>query len=204
MTITITDRFRDDAVACLVQIVRDENASPAARAQAARDILAYSDGRPQAARQITVADIGRMTEAQRHELLHALLTHYLPEGALQDLLRQSVDDAVRQLPPPPTPKWGFTRGSDAPTPRKLEDHKASTRNELEGRARRYADSREPEHRDEGALKTNSLDAELPPPRSPQHSPNPEGSNGQDYTRLLERYNFRSRNGSNGNGHGNGH
>jgi hypothetical protein len=116
MTITITDRFRDDAVACLVQIVRDENASPAARAQAARDILEYSDGRPQAAKQITVADIGRMTDQQRRELLHALLTHYLPEGALQDLLRQSVDDAVKLLPAPPTPKWGFRRGNPKPAP----------------------------------------------------------------------------------------
>jgi len=67
MTITITDRFRDDAVACLVQIVRDENASPAARAQAARDILAYSDGRPAQAQPIKAADLGRLSDAERQD-----------------------------------------------------------------------------------------------------------------------------------------
>src|SRR5215831_9971086 len=105
---TISDRFRDDAIACLVQLVRDESASSAARASAARDILNWSVGRPQQAKQISVADLAEMTPEQRHQLLQALLTHYCPDG-FQAILKQSVDEALARLPPPSSPKFGFTR-----------------------------------------------------------------------------------------------
>jgi hypothetical protein len=206
-------KYRQEAAAALVTVIRDDTAPASARTAAAERILAYANGRPQAAKQITVVDIGRMTEEERMELFQALLHHYLPEGSLQALLKQSVDEAMLLLPPPGTAKFGFRRGKDAPTPKFGQDDKAGRRNELDSRARRYADSREPLSAHERALKSISLDAELPPPRSPQHSPNgrplqrmgdgePKGSNGvdRDYQRLLERYNFRTRNGGNGHGH----
>jgi hypothetical protein len=101
-------RYRQEAAAALITVIRDDTAPASARTAAAERILAYSDGRPQAAKQITVADIGRMTEEQRQELLRALLTHYLPNGALEDLLKQSVDEAIKLLP---TPRWGFAEGT---------------------------------------------------------------------------------------------
>ena len=195
MTITITDRFRDDAVACLVQIVRDENASPAARAQAARDILAYSDGRPAHAQPIKAADLGRLSDAERQELLHALLTHYLPPGALEEMLRESVTEAVKLLPPPPTPKWGFTRGNPKPAPTQPAFTVQSSTLRAQQPAARllpHASSRASDPAHSATLKSNSLDAELPPPRSPQHSSNPghaDGSNGSDlWSNLLSGYN----------------
>jgi hypothetical protein len=118
MTITISDRFRDDAVACLVQIVRDEGAPAAARASAARDLLAYNAGRPGQSRPIKAADLGRLSEDERQELFHALVTHYFP-GGIQALLRESVDQALLALPAPDQPtttgKYQFRRGAAKPS-----------------------------------------------------------------------------------------
>jgi hypothetical protein len=51
-TITkFAQRYRLEAAAALVQIIRDESASPNARAAAAEKILLYSDGRPGQANQ---------------------------------------------------------------------------------------------------------------------------------------------------------
>jgi hypothetical protein len=163
-------RHRTEAAASLVAVIRDSTATASSRTQAATKLLEYADGRPGQAKAITVADLGSMTDEQRMELLQALLTHYLPEGALQAMLRESVTEAVKLLPAPPTPKFGFRRGTDAPTPKFGRGISASRRNELDNGASRTADSRESQHRDEGALKTIPLAAELPPPRSPAHSP----------------------------------
>jgi hypothetical protein len=97
-TIRINDRFRNDAIACLVQLVRDESAPAASRAQAATKLLEYSVGRPVSAKPITMADIEAMSEETRQQLLHALLVHYrtaLP-GEFQALLTAAVNEALVQ------------------------------------------------------------------------------------------------------------
>jgi hypothetical protein len=111
-TIRIHDKFRNDAIACLVQLVRDESAPAASRASAATKILEYSVGRPVQAKAITVADIGAMTEEQRQELLHALVNHYLP-GGVEALIKEAVDTALTQQTTQPKP-LPFIR--KAPTP----------------------------------------------------------------------------------------
>jgi hypothetical protein len=114
-TIRINDRFRNDAIACLVQLVRDEGAPAASRAQAATKLLEYSVGRPVSAKPISVADIEAMSEETRQQLLHALLVHYrtaLPDE-FQALLTAAVNEAlVQQATTTAIPR--FTRRAPLP------------------------------------------------------------------------------------------
>jgi len=106
-------RYRLEAAAALVQIVRDERAPPQARAAAAEKILLYSDGRPGAAQPIRVADLELMSDEQRMQLLEALVNHYTPNG-FKLLVQQAVDHALAQQPRLPRPNR-ITRGTK-PTP----------------------------------------------------------------------------------------
>jgi hypothetical protein len=109
-------KYRTVAAAALVQIVSDESAPAAARISAAERILSYSDGRPGQARPVTVADIARMDDDQRFELLNALVQHYWPAG-VNALIAAAVDEAFKQQ----APALPFVRGAPAspaslPTP----------------------------------------------------------------------------------------
>jgi hypothetical protein len=135
-------------------------------------------------------------------------------------MRQSVDEAVKLLPAPG--KIGFRRGDAKPgasQPTASGQNSTEHMQELEVELPRHPNSGKPpfDH-DAHAQSTH-----LPPPRSPQHSPidptkpayhpngrpiqrfgeaEPTSGNGQDkdYARLLERYNFRTRDGGNGHGY----
>ncbi len=102
--------------AALVQIIRDEDASPNARAQAAQQILAYSDGRRGPTKQVTLADVEAMTDEQRQNLLDALLTRHETEmpGQFKQLMIEAYTEALAQqqavLPKPNK----FTRGEPTP------------------------------------------------------------------------------------------
>jgi hypothetical protein len=107
--ISFARRFRQEAAAALIAVIRDDDASPSARVQAAEKILSYSDGRPGQSKPITVSDIGRLTDAERSELLHSLLLHYettLPEGRLKDLFDQCVATAVASTAAKPAMRRG--------------------------------------------------------------------------------------------------
>jgi hypothetical protein len=104
LTVTrFAQKFRLEAAAALVQIIRDESASPNARANAAEKLINYSDGRPGAPRPIMVEDLKGMTDAARMSLLKALGTFYTPTE-FKTLIGEAVDaamEAERERPPPP-------------------------------------------------------------------------------------------------------
>ena len=108
--VSLARRYRKEAVASLVTVLRDESAPASARAQASAKLLEYSDGKPSQARQITVADLASMPDALRADLLNALLSHYMPSGH-QALLRQPCEDAVKQAGL--SLRVGFVRGPKA-------------------------------------------------------------------------------------------
>jgi hypothetical protein len=108
--VSLARRYRKEAVASLVTVLRDESAPASARAQASAKLLEYSDGKPSQARQITVADLASMPDALREDLLNALLSHYMPSGH-QALLRQACEDAVKQAGL--SLRVGFVRGPKA-------------------------------------------------------------------------------------------
>jgi len=104
--VSLARRYRKEALASLVTVLRDEHAPASARAAASAKLLEYSDGKPSQARQLTVADVSAMTPSLRQELLHALLVHYQTEMPAQfkAMLKASVDEALRlqaALPKPP-------------------------------------------------------------------------------------------------------
>jgi hypothetical protein len=94
--VTLARRYRKEALASLVTVLRDEHAPASARAAASAKLLEYSDGKPGMARQLTVADIGNMPDDLRQQLLEALLTYYMP-GGFQALLKAACDDAVAKF-----------------------------------------------------------------------------------------------------------
>jgi hypothetical protein len=114
-------RYRLEAAAVLVQIAKDESASPQARAAAAEKILLYSDGRPGPAKQVTVADLELMADEQRQDLLHALLTRYETEmpGQFKQMMTEAYTEAMAQQASQPRP-CRFTRGT--PTPKLPHQH----------------------------------------------------------------------------------
>lgn len=121
-------RFRNEAAACLIQIIRDERASPNARAQAARDILSYSDGKPGTAQPITVASLASLSPDERHELFAALIRYYPEDVNVEGLIQQVVDQVIAQSS---KPKLAFRRGKPAlPPPSPAHIQKSS----LAGRA----------------------------------------------------------------------
>jgi hypothetical protein len=197
-SVRFAEKFRLDAAAALVQICRDETAPAAARAQAARDILAYSVGRPQAAKQITVADVGRMTDQERGELLHVLLTHYETQmpGSFKAMMVEAYEEAAKRLsakppaPAKPTKNYGFRRG-DSKLPltgrEPVHGNNAKTRNELEGPPRRIASSSGPRKPMREPRSPLLIHAELPPPRKPS-PPAPDNANVVPliHPRVLER------------------
>jgi hypothetical protein len=176
-TIRINDRFRNDAIACLVQLCRDEQAPSAARATAATKLLEYAVGRPVQAKAITIADVDAMSEEQRQELLHALLTHYqtaLPDE-FQAALTEAVDAALAQQAEQAKPNR-FTRGPVLPAKNTTAtiENSASSANELNERAAAMR-SRHPGAADERRTQAFSEkpvplrnEAE-PPPEIPQNS-----------------------------------
>ena len=70
--VSLARRFRKEALASLVTVLRDEHAPASARAQASATLLEYSDGKPGQARQLTVADVTAMTPYLRENLLTRL------------------------------------------------------------------------------------------------------------------------------------
>jgi hypothetical protein len=109
LTITrFAQRFWLEAAAALVAIIRDESASPNARASAAEKILLYSDGRPGASRPTVVEDLQGMSDAARMTLLKALVSHYAPDE-FKLLIQSAVDAALEQLPIPAAPKMIRTK-----------------------------------------------------------------------------------------------
>ncbi|CEF48880.1 unnamed protein product [uncultured bacterium] len=120
--VSLARRYRKEAVASLVTVLRDEHAPASARAQASAKLLEYSDGKPSQARQLTVADIAQMTPDLRQELLCALLIHYQVElpAQFQQMMRDAVDDALAlqaALPKPPRFKRGKLAGKGPEVPR---------------------------------------------------------------------------------------
>jgi hypothetical protein len=130
MTDSITrfaQKHRLHAAAALVQIIRDEDASPQARAAAAERILAYSDGRPGAPRPVTVADLDLMSPEERRALWLALFTSYEEDmpGQVRELMTAAYVEALQRVASPrpnrfqrgdsASPKQiGFTRGAPPP------------------------------------------------------------------------------------------
>jgi hypothetical protein len=76
----IARRYREDALLCLVQIVKDEKAAPAARASAARDLLHYSDGRPTNAAPVTAASLDDLTDDECAAIYYELTIRYMEHG----------------------------------------------------------------------------------------------------------------------------
>jgi hypothetical protein len=114
---SIARRYRREAAATLVTVCRDEDAPASARAQAATKLLEYADGRPVAAKQVTVTDVAAMTDEQRQELLHALLTHYETEmpGQFKAMMTEAFSEAMaRQALPAPQRTNRFRRGAPRP------------------------------------------------------------------------------------------
>jgi hypothetical protein len=121
MTDSITrfaQRHRLLAAAALVQIIRDEDASPQARAAAAEKILLYSDGRPGAAQPVTVADLDLMSPEERQSLWMALFTSYEEDmpGQVKELMTSAYVEALQRVASPRPNR--FQRGDDA-LPRKI-------------------------------------------------------------------------------------
>ena len=111
--VSLARRFRKEALASLVTVLRDEHSPASAKTAAAQQILAYSDGKPGPSKPLTVADIGQMTPDLRSELLYALLTHFQVELPLQfqQMMRAAVDDALALQAALPAPKpRRFKRG----------------------------------------------------------------------------------------------
>ena len=120
--VSLARRYRREAVASLVTVLRDESAPASARAQASAKLLEYSDGKPGQARQISVADLQSMPDDLRQQLLEALLNHYQPDGYrlfVEQTMQQCIDDAMAQasLPKPNRFKRGPLAGKGPEVPR---------------------------------------------------------------------------------------
>jgi hypothetical protein len=213
-------RYRETAAAALIDIIQDPNAPASSRAQAARDILSYSDGRPGQAKPITVADLGNMSDEQRRELLHVLVTHYFP-GGIEALIKQAVEDAFTAnalaVKPP-----RFTRGpvlaaslpqqrTHKPPARRVHAEEASERmhsrpatllppeNALKSNSESAAKSPDP-GRGVASTTQRVRIGDIPIDRDVsefiQPRPNGSGGNGRrhgpDYVTALERYNQATR------------
>jgi len=113
--VSLARRYRKEAVASLVTVLRDPNSPASSKASASATLLAYSDGKPGQARQLTVADLASMPDDLRMELLQALLHHYIP-GGWQALLKQACDDAVAQARLTFSKPNRFRRGPKAANP----------------------------------------------------------------------------------------
>jgi hypothetical protein len=114
--VSLARRYRKEALASLVTVLRDERAPASARAAASAKLLEYSDGKPSQSRQLTVADLGSMPDDLRMQLLEALTNYYVPDG-FKRMLAQACEDAValaHALPKPP--KNRFKRGPLAGAP----------------------------------------------------------------------------------------
>jgi hypothetical protein len=213
-------RHRTEAAASLVATIRDPNATASSRTQAATKLLEYADGRPGQAKPLTVADLASMSDDERSQLFHALVTHYCPDG-IQSLIKAAVDEALAKLP---TAKFGFRRG-EAKTQRGKPTATVQSSTERAQQAQAVPVPQNAPRPAPPAHASPAQPTDLPPPRSPQHSPldltkpthlpnglpirrigdaepHPEGSQGSDHwTQLLNGYNAAKwRNGGNGHGH----
>jgi hypothetical protein len=108
------------AAAALVQIIRDEEASATAGAQAAQQILAYSDGRPGTTKQVTPADVAAMTDEERSEFLRLLLVYYETEmpGQFNAIMLEAMAEHAGQVTQQQDlPKQNrYRRGTPEPDP----------------------------------------------------------------------------------------
>jgi hypothetical protein len=213
--------FRAEAVAALVATLRSDKALPSAKNQAATKLLELSDGKPQQTKLVSLSDLDKLSQPERVALLYDLMQRCESEtGILQSLMR----DAVMQVAAShqTTPKFHFRRGDPLalPAPTTLTaQNSAVAAQKLEDRLPRHPNGRIRPSAHSRAAQPNSLDAELPPPRSPAHSPvdptrpthhangrpirrlgdgDPNADSAdpsQDHwTRLLNGYNARWRNG----------
>jgi hypothetical protein len=213
--------FRAEAVAALVAVLRSDKALPNAKTQAATKLLELSDGKPQPAKMVSLADLDKLGQEDRVALLYDLMQRCESEtGILQAMMRDAVMQVAdnHQI----TAKFGFRRGDAQlalPAPTTLTaQNSTSKQNELEVLLPRHPSSGPPSFADVRAAQPIVLEAELPPPRSPQHSPintkpthypngrpiqrigdappEPEVTdpNQDHWTRILNGYNTRWRNG----------
>jgi|SRR6516165_7696637 hypothetical protein len=107
-------RYREEAAAALLTIIRDDNAPAHARASAAEKILGYSDGRPGQSQPIKVADLDKLSPDERNQLFRALLTYYqddLPD--LKAMVQEVVSQAQKLIQAPQRKPNPFRRGAVA-------------------------------------------------------------------------------------------
>ena len=155
--VSLARRYRKEALASLVTVLRDESAPASARAQASAKLLEYSDGKPGQARQITIADVSHMPDELRQQLLDALLGHYMPNGQ-RALLKAACDEAVARAGL--SLRVGFVRGPKAqaalnpPPASAVQPQRSSAQAELEPAAYAATAEAPPSHDSRANALTN--------------------------------------------------